>query len=286
MEPFVQGLIVAFREGLEAFLIIVILLKFLEKTNNAILKKSVWQGLFAGIGLSVVFGLLLMGISSYIGGMDATAKLWESAASLIAVILIVSFIKWMIDHGSQIKQHIEGKAMLNLTKAGIFLIALFMVAREGAEIALFQFAGKYPLNSILAGLLLSIGLVILIYHSLVKVKIQTLFSITLGFLILQAGFLLGYSVHEGLSASKELGIIPSENPLFTKVYNLSATAFGHKNGVIGLPLYVAFGWYSSPEWIQFVLQYLLTAGLFFYWYRKRSNAAKGYLSGKGNVAKG
>ena len=106
METFVQGFIVAFREGLEAFLIIMILLKFLEKTNNTLLKKSVWQGLFSAIAFSLVFGGALIGLSSYLGGLDAAAKLWESAASLIAVGLITTFIIWMIDHGSQIKKHI------------------------------------------------------------------------------------------------------------------------------------------------------------------------------------
>ncbi len=270
METFIQGLIVAFREGLEAFLIIVILLKFLDKTNNKILKKNVWLGLYAGIGVSLVFGAILMGISSFIGGGDATtAKLWESIASFIAVILITTFIIWMINHGSKIKSHIEGKAALNLSKKGIFLIALFMVAREGVEIVLFQFAGKYSMLSILFGVALSIGLVTLIYHSLVKIRIQTIFNVTLVYLILQAGFLMGYSVHEGISASKDMGMIAKDNPIFTKAFDLSATMFNHKEGAVGIPLYVAIGWYSKPEWIQFILQYGLTGSLFWFWYKKK-----------------
>lgn len=273
METFVQGLIVAFREGLEAFLIIVILLKFLERSNNKILKKSVWHGLFAGIGVSVLFGLMLIGLSTFIGSMEAASKMWESVASLIAVILITSFIKWMIDHGSKIKHHIEKQATLNLTKKGIFLIALFMVAREGAEIALFQFAGKYEILSIFAGLILSIGLVVLIYYSMVKVKLQTIFNIALAYLILQAGFLMGYSVHEGMSASKDMGLMSSENPLFIKAFDVSATPWDHKTGTMGMPLYVAFGWYSKPEWIQFSLQYALTLSLFWYWYKREMTMA-------------
>jgi high-affinity iron transporter len=265
METFVQGLIVAFREGLEAFLIIVILLKFLERTNNSLLKKSVWNGLFTGIGFSVIFGLVLMWLSSFLGNLDTTAKMWESVASLIAVILITTLIKWMIDHGSQIKHHIERQAALSLTKKGIFLIALFMVAREGAEIALFQFAGKYAMLSIITGLALSIILVTLIYYSLVKIKLQTIFNIALAYLILQAGFLMGYSIHEGLSASKDLGMISAQNSIFTKAFDLSSTVWDHKIGTMGIPLYVAVGWYSRPEWVQFILQYALTLFLFGYW---------------------
>jgi high-affinity iron transporter len=172
----------------------------------------------------------------------------------------------MINHGSKIKHHIESKAALNLSKKGIFLLALFMVAREGAEIVLFQFAGKYSLISVITGISISIILAVLIYYSLVKIKLNTIFNITLVYLILQAGFLLGYSVHEGLSASKDIGLIDSTSPIFTKAFDLSKTIFNHKEGVIGLPLYVLIGWYSKPEWVQLILHYGLTFSLFLYWY--------------------
>lgn len=269
MEAFIQAFIMAFREGLEAFLIIAILLKFLDKTNNGELKKNVWHGVFAGIIASVILGLILMWIASFVGGTDASAKLWESISSFVAVVLITTFIIWMIKHGSQIKHHIENKAILNITAKGIFLLALIMIAREGAEIAIFQFAGKYSFMPIIIGLTLSIGLVILIHHSLVKIKLRTIFVITLAYLIFQAGFLIGYSIHEGLSASKELGMIAGDNPIFTKAFDLSKTELYHKEGLVGVPLYIAFGWYSKPEWIQFIVQYTYTILLFGYWYLRK-----------------
>lgn len=268
MDTLIQGLIMAFREGLEAFLVIMILLKFLEKTENEKFKKYIWYGLAAGMLVSLLFGVLLGGISSMIGGMDTTAKLWESAASFVAVVFIITFILWMINHGVKMKQHIEGQAAMRLSQQGIFFLALFMVLREGVEIALFQFAGRYSILSILLGLILSVILVVLIYFSLVKVKLQTIFNITLAYLILQAGFLLGYSIHEGLSAAKELGMLSAGSPILVKAFDLSETIFNHKDGILGLPLFVTIGWYSKPEWIQFLLQYGLTGFLFLYWYRK------------------
>jgi high-affinity iron transporter len=265
---FVQGLIMAFREGIEAFLIITILLKFLEKTNNQKLKKNVWQGTASAIIASLIFGIILIQISSLIGGTNATVKLWESIASFVAVIFIITLIVFMIKHGSKIKDHIEKKAAINLSKKGIFLVVFFMIIREGVEIALFQFAGKYSLLSITTGLVLSAGLVILIYYSLVKVNLKTIFNITMAYLILQAGFLMGYSIHEGLSASKELELISKENPIYNKAFDLSNTVLNHKEGVLGVPLYVSIGWYSKPEWIQFLAQYLVTTMLFAYWLRQ------------------
>ena len=278
MEIFIPGLIMAFREGLEAFLIIMILLKFLEKTKNEHFKKHLWNGLYAGIAGSFLFGIALKAISVSIGGMGATAKLWESIASLIAVVLITTFIIWMINHGSEIKKHIENEAELNLSPKGIFWLATFMVAREGAEIVLFQFAGKYTNVSVITGLVLSIVLTVALYHSLVKIKLQAIFNVTLAYLVLQAGFLLGYSVHEALSAAKELGMIAAENAIFTKAFNLSETIFYHKEGIIGMPLYVMIGWYSKPEWIQFILQYILTFSLFGYWFQRNKKEKKALLS--------
>ena len=166
----------------------------------------------------------------------------------------------------------ENKAVLNLSKTGIFLLAMVMVLREGAEIAIFSFAGKYALLPIILGISLSIIAVLLIVYSIVIIKLSTILNVTLAYLILQAGFLAGYAVHEGLSAAKGLGAIAPDNPIFTKAFDLSKTPFEHKEGIIGIPLYVAVGWYSRPEWIQFIIQYGSTTALFVYWYFDRKSA--------------
>ena len=272
MEIFVQAMIVAFREGLEAFLIIAILLQFLNKSKEKQYKRDVWHGVSAGIVGSIILGVILTLISSSLGGTDNLAKLWESGASFVAVLLIATFIVWMIKHGSRIKAHVERNASLDMSRWGIFLISMVVVLREGAEIAIFSFAGKYEALPIFAGLIISIGVVFLIFYSIVNIKLSTIFNITLVYLILQAGFLIGYSVHEGLSASKGLGMIDSSNPVYTKAFDVSDTILNHKAGLIGIVLYVSVGWYSKPEWIQFAVQYAFTILLFSYWYIDRKRA--------------
>lgn len=269
METFIQALVIAFREGLEAFLIVAILLKFLDKTNNTNLKKNVWQGTYAGVFASLIFGVILFKVSSLIGEIDTTAKLWESTISFVAVVLITAFIIWIIKNGSKIEKHISNKATLNLTKKGIFLLTLFMVIREGAEISIFAFAGKYTALPIIVGMTLAICTVMLIHYSIVRINLKTIFNITLVYLILQAGHLVGYSIHEGLSALKNLEIIAEDSQIFTKAFDLSKTILYHKEGVVGVPLYVIFGWYSKPEWIQFIIHYSYCIIFFIYWYTKR-----------------
>ena len=210
-----------------------------------------------------------MGLSTYIGGLKTTAKLWESIGGIISVTLVTTFVVWMIQHGSQIKTHIEHEATQHLTKSGVMLLTLFMMAREGTEVAIFSFAGKYSATPVILGLALAVALVLLIHYSLVRVNLKTIFMITLAYLVIQAGYIFGYSIHEGLSAAKILGWISIENPLFSKAFDLSKTLLNHKNGLLGLPLNVSLGWYSKPEWIQLIVQYSYTFMLFNYWHKRK-----------------
>lgn len=264
-----QGGIIGFREGLEAFLIIAIMLEYLNKTKQQLFKKNVKQGLFLGLGASLFLGILMFSIISALNANSSViSKAWESAVSLIAVILITTFIIWMIKHGRHMVSDVESSVANNLNKKGLVSIAAVMVAREGTEIVLFMAASTdksiYSIG-IVAGLLIAAALTLLIYKSLVKVNLSLIFNITLAYLILQAGFLLGYSIHEGLSFFKSVGILAETNMLYTKAFDLSGSILDNKNGIIGIPLYVLLGWYSKPEWIQFIAQYAYTILLFLFW---------------------
>jgi high-affinity iron transporter len=201
-----------------------------------------------------------------LGGLDTLSKAWESGASFIALILVTTFILWMIRHGSQMTANVREQISQNLSTSGVFLIAFAMVMREGTEIAVFSFAGKYSPSAVFIGIGVSFFLAFLIYHSLLRVRIDLIFRITLVYLILQAGFLLGYSVHEGLSAMKGYALQSKDSLLLNKAFNLSNTIFNHKDGIIGLPLNVLLGWYSKPEWIQFIIQYTYTFSIFAFWF--------------------
>lgn len=273
MDTFFQGLILGLREGLEASLIIVIILQYLKKSKALEYRKSVYGGVLTGIISSVAIGAVLYFISSSIDKTGETAKLWESIASFAALILITTFIIWMIRHGRNMVSAVTEKVSMNFSGTGIFLLSTAMIAREGAELAIFSFAGDYNILTLLAGVLIAVILSVLIYFSLIKVNIKVIFNITLIYLILQAGFLVGYGIHEALSAFKDLGIIDVGSLIYSKPFDLSSTVLNHKEGVVGIPLYVLFGWYSKPEWIQFLSQYIYTGAIFIYWsiFIKRQN---------------
>jgi high-affinity iron transporter len=221
----------------------------------------------SGILGSSLFGYLLYKITSNSGHTETTAKVWESATSLIALGLITTFIFWMMKHGRTMVGEIKNQVAANLSATGIFLVALVLVIREGAEVAIFSYAGAYHLPSVFSGIATSAVLAVLTYFSLVKVNLKAIFAITLGYLILQAGYLLGYGIHEGLEALEALGTIPESSWLLQKAYDLSGTILYHKEGALGLPLNVLVGWTSSPEWIRLVFHVVYVVTLFSVWRR-------------------
>lgn len=268
MENILQAIVISFREGLEAFLILVLILKFLEKTNNKHLRISVIYGFIISILFSILLGFFLFKINAIFQNVTTFGKLWESVASLIAVGLVFSFIIMMINTENQMKQYVENKISVNLSKFGVYIITFILIAREGMEVVLFSFAGKYPVVGVIIGLFVSLLISLGIYLSLLNVSVSLLFKITLFYLIIQAGYLLGYGFHEGLSALKDLHVLDANNILLIKIFDLTKTIFDHKEGIVGLPLNILLGWYSKPEWIQFLLQYFFSIFLLLYWFQK------------------
>lgn len=275
---FIPGLIMGLREGLEAFLIIAIMLEYLNKTNRMEDKKYVFTGLGIGILASLVFGLILFGISVYIGDQDGNiAKLWEFIASFLALVLITTFIYYMLKHKDSIVGEIKEKISVALTSTAIIALAAVMVAREGAEIALFVFAASeqvpYLLGT-LTGVLLSGIATFLVYKSLIKVNLKVIFNITLVYLILQAGFMFGYSFHELFSWLKAESILDASHWIYNKAFDFSDTFLYHKEQPVGIFLYVTIGWYSKPEVFQFIIQYLYTGILLFLFFKTNRKGRK------------
>lgn len=270
----IPALIMGFREGLEAFLVIALILGYLKQLQKDHLKIHSYIGSGIGIILSAVLGIGLYSLSEKIGGTSNVSKAWESGASFVALILITSFIIWMIKYGSKMTSQVKGQVDNNLSPLGILFVSFAMIAREGTEVAIFTFAGKYQLGSVMIGITAALVIAILIYKSLIRVPLDLIFKITLAYLILQAGFLLGYSIHEGLSALKGYGVIDPNSWILAKAFNVSDTVFNHKKGVLGLPLLVSFGWYSKPEWLQLIVHYGYVFLMFFYWRKSISTIAE------------
>lgn len=264
MDAIVPAVVMGFREGLEAFLIIGIMLRMLSEVSLTPFKRYVWSGAWSGVAASLIFGWGLFAMGRSFGHEEGITKAWESVASLLAMVLVTTFIIWMIRHGRNMAAEVRQATAKNMSRIGLFALAMVMVAREGAEIAVFAFAGTYSLGATGLGILLAFALTVLVMLSMVRISLASILQYTLIYLVLQAGYLTGYAVHEGLSALKSFGALAADSFLFEKAFDLSKGIFAHKDGWIGLPLNVLVGWYSKPEWIQMLVQYGYTAAVLFY----------------------
>ena len=265
----IPGSILGLREGLEAFLIIGIMMKYLEKIGREDLKRPVKLGMGIGLGGSLIIGLILWGAIRVLeGSSDNVGKLWESIASIAGLVLLSTFIFWMMKHGKTVSHDVQKQVTAKVSKTGIVLLATVVVLREGVEISLFAFSSvnEQPyVIGIAVGVIVSAAFAYLVFLSLIRVNLSVLFSITLAYLVLQAGYLLGYSVHEFLSAMKGLGKISTDSVVYLKVFNFADTILDHKTGALGIPLNVVVGWYSRPEWIQLVLHYGYVVSMLLLW---------------------
>ncbi len=154
--------IMGFREGLEDFLLIAIVLQYVIKIGKGHFRNSIVQGGVAG----VVLGLLLSRFAEYLGGVSSMTKLWESGASFIALLLVAVFVVWMIRYGTNMAQHMKEKVGSSISAVALFGVAFIIIAREGTEIAIFSFAGKHPFDVVIMGVVSAFVIAVLVFYSL------------------------------------------------------------------------------------------------------------------------
>lgn len=208
------NLIIGLREGLEAAILVSILLTYLTKTSRTHLIKFVGIGVAAAVVLSIVVGVILQVVS------DDLSESIEPAFAGIVSFIAVGFVTWMIFWMKRTARTISGQLRAKLdvaSNSGAFAVAMMAflaVAREGAETAVFFWAAAHATqNSVLAVLGLLIGLAIAsalgvaIYKSTLKLNLSRFFTVTGVLLTFVAAGVLSYGIHE----FQEMGWLPGED---------------------------------------------------------------------------
>ena len=267
MEFSLPGLILGFREALEAFLVLVVLLRALERSGRPAGRTPLWLGAGLGILASVLLGFLLRLAEQALGDAEAFTATWALASNLLALLLITVFLVWMIRQGGDISSVAKRKLAAAPSSFGFLVLAFFVVGREGAEVALFAFAGEYPAVPVALGVAAALLLALLVQRSLVRIDLKTVFRATLLYLVLQAGYLAGSGMHEALSLLGATGVLPAGSALLSRAFDLSGTFLDRETSPLGVALNILVGWNSDPEWPAFVLQYLYTGAMLFFWAR-------------------
>jgi high-affinity iron transporter len=247
------SLLLSLREGLEAALIIGIILGALQKLNQENLKPVVWRGVALAVVLSFAAGLGLNYLGMEFEGQFE--EVFEGIAMLLAAAILTWMILWMQRKGGEIQQDIETRtahATLNRGGSAILILAFLAVFREGIELALFLMAARMASDpiSVLIGATLGLGGAILlgwmIFATTRRLNLRHFFQITNVLLLLFAAGLVAHGVHE----FNEAGWMPS---IVENVWDINHL-LSDKSEIGGI-LKALFGYNGNPSLTE-VIAYL------------------------------
>jgi high-affinity iron transporter len=216
--------LIGLREGLEAVLVVSILIAYLVRIDRRDRLTPVWLGVAAAIALSVAFGALLTYTSTSLLRSFEAREAFGGALSIIAVGFVTWMIFWMRRAARTIRAELTGKleSALALGAAAVAGMAFLAVGREGLETALFfwsavQAAGSTaaPVTGFTLGVATAILLGWLLYRRTVKLNLSRFFLWTGAGLAVVAAGVLAYGVHD----LQEAGWLPG---LTTLAFDVSA----------------------------------------------------------------
>ncbi|WP_433531774.1 iron uptake transporter permease EfeU [Micromonospora sp. CA-263727] len=210
--------LIGLREGLEATLVVSILVAFLVKSQRRDRLPQVWAGVGLAVAVSVFFGWLIEYTSSSLLATSDQRELFEAIASVAAVV----FVTWMIFWMRRAARSIAGQLRSRLTEAlavgsvAVAVVAFLAVVREGLETALIFYSAAQaaaddtgPLLALIGGVATAAVLGVLIYVSAMRINLGRFFTWTGALLILVAAGILKYGVHD----FQEAGVLPGLNDL-------------------------------------------------------------------------
>jgi high-affinity iron transporter len=264
--------LLSLREGLEAALIIGIVLGALTKIRRNDLSPAVWLGTLSAVAVSILTAVLL---TSFGMSLEETAEqIFEGITMLIAAGILTWMIFWMSKQARFLKGELEAgvnKAAATTGKRAMFWLAFVAVVREGVELAIFVtaafFAGdesQVTSNIIqtLAGTILGLGTSALLgwtlFATTIRLDLRRFFQVTGFMLILFAAGLVAHGVHE----FNEVGWIP---PVVEHVWDVNAIV--DENSVPGQLLKTLFGYNGNPSLTEVIAYFVYLAVITVLWRR-------------------
>jgi len=269
--------LIGLREGLEASLVVSILLAFLVRTDRRAELPRVWLGVAAAVVVSVgvTLGLTMTQQALTFEAQEALG----GSLSIVAVGLVTWMVFWMRRTARHLKSELHGKldAALAMGTGALVATAFLAVGREGLETALFVWASVHaasdgtprPLIGVALGLATAVLLGWLFYRGALRINLAKFFTWTGGMLVVVAAGVLAYGFHD----LQEADWIPGLTHL---AFDISDTI--PPDSWYGTLLKGVFNFQPDPTVLQVTvwLLYLIpTLALFF--------APVGFASGKGKV---
>ncbi|MHB8776602.1 MAG: FTR1 family iron permease [Anaerolineales bacterium] len=255
----IAGTLITIREGLEAFLIVGILLGYLTKIKRTQFKIHIWIGTAAALLVSILLAFLFQYMAFQFEG--TSAEIFEAVVALLAVGVLTWMVLWMQRQSRGIKGELEQKADEALSSGQAFALgslAFVSVLREGVETSLFLSALLVTSRDMqlfpgaILGLVIAAGITYLLFRSAIRLNLRNFFIVTGIFLILIAAGLIGHSV----MSLQDLGWLPIGTNI---VWNLQA--FISNEGLAGRLLHAFVGYEAAPTLLM-VFAYALYVVLF------------------------
>ncbi len=256
------GVLLAFREGLEATLIVGILLGSLKKLKRADLAGGIWLGVgSAGIVSAVVTAGLAATGAELEGASEAA---FEGLTVVLAACVLTWMIFWMGRQGRFAREGLEKQVRQVVSSrhnGGLFVVAFVAVLREGIELALFLTAAAVTSSARqtwmggVLGLALAVAFGWAVFASTVRLNLRRFFQVTGVILLVFAAGLVARGIHEFV----ELGWLPA---LMNSVWN-TASALSDQS-VLGQVAESLLGYRSSPtlaEVIGYIIYLAVALGL-------------------------
>ncbi|MFJ3419053.1 MULTISPECIES: iron uptake transporter permease EfeU [unclassified Streptomyces] len=269
--------LIGLREGLEASLVVCILIAYLVKTDRRDALKPIWIGIVVAVLIAMGFGCALE-----FGSQEMTFEAQEAlggSLSILAVGLVTWMVFWMRRTARHLKAELHGKldAALAMGTGALVATAFLAVGREGLETALFVWASVHaasdgtprPLVGVGLGLATAVFLGWLFYRGALKINLAKFFTWTGAMLVVVAAGVLAYGFHD----LQEADWLPGLTKL---AFDISDTI--PPDSWYGTLLKGVFNFQPDPTVLQITvwLLYLVpTLALFF--------APVGFASGKGKV---
>ena len=249
--------LLSLREGLEAALIIGIVLGAVSKIRRTDLVPTVWLGALSAIGVSILTAIVLTTFGMSLE--DPGEAIFEGITMLIAAGILTWMIFWMSKQARFLKSELEAgisKAAASAGKSAVFWLAFIAVVREGVELALFVTAAFFAGNRVgltsdivqtLVGTILGLGTAALLSWTLfattVRLDLRRFFQVTGFLLILFAAGLIAHGMHE----FNEVGWIPA---IVEHIWNVDAIV--SETSLLGQLLQTLFGYNSSPSLTEMI----------------------------------
>jgi high-affinity iron transporter len=257
--------LIGLREGLEAALVVSILVAYLVRSGNGHRQRPVWVGVATAVLVSVAFGALLTFTSRNLSFEAQEA--FGGTMSIIAVGFVTWMVFWMRRTARTLSRALRGRVDVALAMGGLALAvtALIAVGREGLETSLFIWSAVRatgdttdPLLGAVFGLLSAVVLGYLFYRGAIKINLAKFFTWTGAALVVVAAGVLSYGVHD----LQEANVLPGLNSL---AFDVSSTV--PPDSWYGTLLKGTVNFTPATTWLQAIAWLLYLVPVMFFFFR-------------------